>query len=107
MLFLFIFRVKNSLLYEIQGQEVFIMTENITSNYIDLANAIIAQAAEDYKVLKERELKYGVLYDRDAARMTELKDFFTGKWLAKLTTLDGTYLMKLLDKEVKETLNKT
>lgn len=107
MLFLFIFRVKNSLLYEIQGQEVFIMTENITSNYIDLANAIIAQAAEDYKVLKERELKYGVLYDRDAERMTELKDFFTGKWFAKLTTLDGTYLMKLLDKEVKETLNKT
>lgn len=78
------------------------MTNDTTNNYIELANAIIKQASDDYLELKKMELKYGVLYEEDAKRMKDLKEFFTGKWYSRLTTLDGEYLMKLLDKKAKE-----
>lgn len=66
--------------------------------YENLANAIIIQAAKDYKkALKalKRNSKYepAVFMKRDCER------FFRSSWFAALTNLDGEALMDSLKKE--------
>ncbi|MCF0142400.1 MAG: hypothetical protein HUJ75_03375 [Parasporobacterium sp.] len=64
----------------------------------ELANAIIVQAAKDYrsvlKVLKKNPSSIILLDKRK-----ELEGFFTGDWFSKLSEADGKYIMEELKKE--------
>lgn len=60
-----------------------------------LRNAIVAQAAKDYKKVvkqKKRHPKYGV-YNKE-----ELDSFFGSQWFEWLTDLDGEYIIKEIKK---------
>lgn len=66
--------------------------------YQALANAIVQNAAEDYRAALKR-------LDKDPeniiarAEVTELKRFFRSQWYEILTDVDGEYLIKMLEKE--------
>ncbi len=60
--------------------------------YENLANAIVAQAADDYR-------KILVLPQNDGSRRS-LERFFRSEWYRILTNLDGELLMQMLKKEV-------
>jgi len=67
-------------------------------NWEDCANAIIVQAAKDYrearKTLREQP------EDLDAqVTILEVKDFFLSPWFGMLTTLKGEKLLKMLKEE--------
>ena len=67
-------------------------------NWEDCANAIIVQAAKDYrearKKLRKRPGDPGA-----EARIREVERFFLSPWFSKLTTLKGRKLLKMLKEE--------
>ena len=68
--------------------------------YYDLANAIVEQAAIDY-----RNALNGVSYDRRYSPESVIKEtekFFRSEWYRTLTNVDGEYLIANLKKEHKE-----
>lgn len=67
--------------------------------YENLANAIIKQAADDYrKALKALSLNSR---NKEAqATVKECEDFFRSDWYKQLTSLDGEYLIRKLKEEV-------
>ena len=52
--------------------------------YNDLANAIIAQAANDYRVAKKK---------RDKSEIKFITDFFYSGWYSMLTKVDPDYIL--------------
>lgn len=67
--------------------------------YTNLANAIIIQAAKDYKKALRRLKNYPG--DRDARRtVCGCEKFFRSDWFQILTSLDGELLLKKLRREV-------
>lgn len=60
-----------------------------------LANAVIAQAAADYRKALIKQKEYNT-------QVEELERFFTGEIFNNFTNLDGTELMKKLHIEVIE-----
>ena len=60
-----------------------------------LTNAVITQAAEDYRKALIGQKKYNT-------QVEELERFFTGEIFNSFTNLDGTELMKKLHAEVIE-----
>ena len=60
-----------------------------------LANAVIAQAAEDYRKALIKQKKYNI-------QVEELEHFFTSEKFNVFTNLDGTELMKKIHAEVIE-----
>lgn len=70
----------------------------MTDPYESLANAIILQAAKDYRVARKK-LKYHPK-NKDAKLMIEdLEGFFRSDWFAALTTIDGELLLRKLQEE--------
>jgi thiaminase len=72
--------------------------------YTDLANAIVAQAAEDYR----KALK-GISYDHRKSPEKIIKEilrFFRSEWFRTLTKVDADYLIEQLNKEHKENVKK-
>lgn len=85
--------------------------------YEALANAIVIQAADDYraaarqwyradkKIKKARsreERNEAVVEKRQATlMMKEVTAFFMGKWCAELTKADGEYIITRLKKEMR------
>lgn len=74
-----------------------------------LANAVVQQAAEDYrKGLKKRyklEAKMKKLKAQLKAatdNVDEIESFFTGAWIQILSKVDGKYVMENLKKEVEK-----
>lgn len=68
--------------------------------YEDLANAIVAQAAADYR----EELAGAQIYKRSttrARRIRRLETFFRSHWFDTLTGLDGEELMMLIREEIR------
>lgn len=69
--------------------------------YENLANAIVAAAAKDYrkalKVLKANPDNAAARYSKRVAR-----EFFFSSWFEILTDLDPVALVERLDKEVEE-----
>ena len=60
-----------------------------------LRNAIVTQAAKDYKKIvkrKKRHPKYGA-YSKE-----ELERFFNSQWFEFLTGVDGNYILKEIKK---------
>lgn len=64
----------------------------------NLANAIVIQAAEDYRRALKALKRYG--RDRDAlAVREECERFFQSGWFTVLTQVDGEWLMRKLREE--------
>ena len=65
----------------------------------DLANAIILQAVEDYRMARRR---VRMLPDQQGAQATirQVEKFFRSRWYAQLTDLDGEMVLKKLKEEV-------
>ena len=65
----------------------------------DLANAIIIQAAKDYRAALRRQRRNP---DSEAARrvISEVERFFRSKWFTCLTEVKGEYLIERIRKEV-------
>lgn len=75
--------------------------------YQSLANAIVAQAAEDYRVAlveqhRVEESEDTKVKERAKANVEKLEAFFTGKRIKLLTKLDGPELMNAIKAEVIE-----
>ena len=67
--------------------------------YEKLANAIIIQAAKDYRSAMKRLSKHP--YDGRASQMKhDAESFFNSGWLWHLTDVDGAFLMRKLRAEV-------
>lgn len=72
-----------------------------TTNFEDLANAIIYQAAEDYMVAyRQVNILSGGKSSRSDVR--SLERFFRSDWYKTLTSVDGEYLISLLRKKALE-----
>jgi len=69
--------------------------------YKNLANAIVAQAAKDYRKALRRQKLFP--FDKKVKReVAELEAFFRSGWYGLLTSLDGELLMMQLQAEVRE-----
>lgn len=68
-------------------------------NYEDLANAIVRQAADDYRrALRGKGYRY-YAYDR---LIREIERFFRSRWYRMLTHVNGEYLLEKLREEHEE-----
>ena len=68
--------------------------------YENLANAIVIQAAKDYRLALKRLRHHP--YDRDAAiTKSECESFFHSGWFGALTSIDPEILIHRLQSEVK------
>ena len=65
--------------------------------YENLANAIIIQAAKDYKKTYKKSLKRSEC-ERTKQELAELERFFRSEWYRTLTSLDGELVMEKLRK---------
>ncbi|MEZ3426771.1 MAG: hypothetical protein K1W13_05140 [Lachnospiraceae bacterium] len=69
------------------------------TNYENLANAIILQAAKDYRMalksLKANPRNRTAMADKD-----EIERFFRSDWFSVLTSVDGEMLIRSLQMEV-------
>ena len=72
-----------------------------TSGCEELANAIVLQACKDYRCAYIRHLRRYGLSDRTDTQLAELERFFRSDWYKTLTSVDGEYLMKRIQDEVK------
>ena len=69
--------------------------------YTDLANAIIIQAAKDYrKALKT--LKRYPRYEPAKAVVAEVEEFFRSEWYRTLTSVDADMLMRKIRREIND-----
>ncbi|MCR4892996.1 MAG: hypothetical protein K5989_12545 [Lachnospiraceae bacterium] len=75
------------------------MTSGEINPYQELANAIIKQAADDYR--KElMKLKKNPSDNDSRAKAAKIEDFFRSKWYSVLTSLDGESLIGMLKDQV-------
>ena len=69
--------------------------------YTELANAIVIQAAKDYrKALKT--LKRYPRYEPAKAVVAEVEEFFRSDWYRMLTSVDAEMLMRKIRREIKD-----
>ena len=73
----------------------------------ELANAIVLQACKDYRSAYIRYLRRYGLPDRNDPQLAELERFFRSDWYKTLTSVDGEYLMKRIQDEVKMELKRS
>lgn len=66
----------------------------------ELANAIIKQAAVDYRKALST-LQKSPKYNAALETKSECERFFRSSWFACLTTLDGETLINMIAKEIK------
>ena len=69
--------------------------------YTELANAIVIQAAKDYrKALKT--LKRYPRYEPAKAVVAEVEEFFRSEWYRTLTSVDADMLMRKIRREIND-----
>ena len=69
--------------------------------YTELANAIVIQAAKDYrKALKT--LKRYPRYEPAKAAVAEVEEFFRSEWYRTLTSVDADMLMTKIRREIND-----
>jgi len=73
------------------------MIDNVFQN---LANAIIIQAAKDYRIVI-RMLAKNPQHSRAMEEKKELEDFFLSEWFKTLSGVNGEILLKKLEQEVR------
>ena len=74
------------------------------SAWENLANAIVVQAALDYKkMLRDNSESFQDNTNRGKAiRKRDIEKFFRSAWYQELTSVDGDYLIKKLQEEVQQ-----
>lgn len=75
------------------------LARGVSESYEDLANAIIIQAAKDYRAALKR-LKRHPDSKKEKAECGQIETFFCSRWYKQLTKVDGVKLMKKLQAEV-------
>ncbi|MDO4493993.1 MAG: hypothetical protein Q4C53_08940 [Clostridia bacterium] len=68
--------------------------------YEALANAIVLQAAEDYRLLARLRAR-NPHSERIAALLEQTGEFFLSRWYGALTAVDGAMLLRRLENECK------
>ena len=69
--------------------------------YIKLSNAIIIQAAKDYRAALKRLKKHP--HDTDARGVkNECERFFRSQWYSQLTSVDGEFIIRKIMEGVKK-----
>ena len=69
--------------------------------YERLANAIVLQAVADYRVALKKIKAYPK--NREAiSEALEIEKFFRSGWYSQLTSVDGEYLIKRLQDEIRQ-----
>lgn len=63
-----------------------------------LANAIIAQAADDYRTCL-RNLKINPRHKESMTMLQDCESFFRSEWYQMLTTIDGEMIMRKIREE--------
>lgn len=67
----------------------------------NLANAVVLQAVQDYKIIYKNFLKNP--FDADVrSKVEELRRFFRSGHFAAFTTADGEYLLECIERECKK-----
>lgn len=79
------------------------MKTNSTTKYVintlSLEEAIVAQAAKDYKSWKEKLLRDPKSIEASIG-LREVTTFFKSTWYKELTTVDPQWLMQTIDEEI-------
>ena len=76
-----------------------IVNKQIGDPYENLANAVIAQAAEDYRRLLKRVKKNPA--NREALEEAlQIERFFRSGWYQRLTNVDGEFLIRKLQENI-------
>ena len=74
-------------------------TQASDNGYCHLAEAIVVQAAKDYREARRRFYKNPA--DRQARlKMRDTEHFFKSQWYEELTTFDGKALLRKLEEEI-------
>ena len=69
--------------------------------YERLANAIVIQAADDYRIALKKIKAYPK--NKEAiSEALELERFFRSGWYSQLTSVDGEYLIRRLKEEIRQ-----
>ena len=77
-------------------------TKNLTEDpYERLANAIILQAVTDYRAALKR-IKWKPEDRETIDEAMRVESFFRSGWYSQLTAVDGEYLIRRLQDEVRE-----
>ena len=75
------------------------MSEATQRNWQDLAEAIVVQAASDYRHARYRNIKRP--YQQDTLReIREIEQFFRSTWFGTLSNLDGAQLLRDIKKQM-------
>lgn len=71
---------------------------DMSNGYISLANAIVKQAADDYRMVLRNFDKFPQSRELNDLKY-EIESFFNGDWITMLINTDGNYIMRILQKE--------
>ena len=69
--------------------------------YERLANAIVIQAADDYRIALKKIKAHPKNKEAISAAL-ELERFFRSGWYSQLTSVDGEYLIRRLQEEIRQ-----
>ena len=75
------------------------MSKEADRNWQELANAVIVQAAKDYRLAQYRNMKRPE-QENTLREIRSLETFFRSKWFAVLSTLDGKRLLRDLREQM-------
>lgn len=77
-------------------------TKNLAENpYERLANALILQAVSDYRTALKK-IKAHPKNRQAINEALEIERFFRSQWYSQLTSVDGEYLIKRLQDEIRQ-----
>ena len=69
--------------------------------YERLANAIVIQAADDYRIALKK-IKAHPKNREAISEVLEIEKFFRSGWYSQLTDVDGEYLIRRLQDEIRQ-----
>lgn len=75
------------------------MTEKET--WENLANAVIIQAAKDYRIIARRLERFPAS-EKSRKELRELEDFFRSDWFKLLSSVNGPAILEQLRKEIRK-----
>lgn len=67
----------------------------------ELANAVIIQAAKDYRVVARRLERFPAS-EKSRKELRELEDFFRSDWFRMLSSANGPAILEQLRKEIRK-----
>lgn len=78
------------------------VNKNLAENpYERLANAVILQAVTDYRVALKKIKTYPINKDAVSEALS-IERFFRSGWYSMLTSVDGEYMIRMLQGEIRQ-----